>query len=117
MTEDRQDAAEMSRVDMVRALRHAVPELSLRVAIDTVDAGWRPGAQIPRDTIESATAAYLAKTRVRDAAPYLLAALQETVTWIVELANSGDAGFWDPEKMPEVIQARAAIAKATGAPQ
>lgn len=104
MTEDRQDAAEMSRVDMVRALRHAVPELSLKVAIDTVDAGWRPGAPIPSDTIKSANAAYLAKTRVRDAAPDLLSALQEL------LATCGGNG-------PVSNKARAAIAKATGAPQ
>ena len=111
MTEDRQDAAEMSRVVMVRALRHAVPELSLKVAIDTVDAGWRPGAPIPRDTIESANAAYLAKTRVRDAAPYLLAALIEAREQLeaYELERSG-------EKYNSV-QINAAIAKATGAPQ
>ena len=47
------------------------------------------------------------------AGPELLEALNECVAWIVELANSGDAGFWDPEKTPEIIQARAAIARAT----
>lgn len=26
-----------------------------------------------------------------------------------ELANSGDAGFWDPEKVPEVIAARSVL--------
>lgn len=28
-------------------------------------------------------------------------ALTDCVNWIVELANSGDAGFWDAEKTPE----------------
>jgi hypothetical protein len=36
-------------------------------------------------------------------------ALKETVGWIVDLANSGDAGYLDAEIMPEVIQARAAL--------
>jgi hypothetical protein len=36
-------------------------------------------------------------------------ALKETVSWIVDLANSGDAGFLDADIMPEVIQARAAL--------
>jgi hypothetical protein len=36
-------------------------------------------------------------------------ALKETVSWIVDLANSGDAGYLDAEIMPEVIQARAAL--------
>ncbi len=40
----------------------------------------------------------------------LVEALKECVAWMVELANSGDAGFWDPEKTPEIIQARAALA-------
>jgi uncharacterized protein (UPF0335 family) len=36
-------------------------------------------------------------------------ALKETVSWIVDLANSGGAGYLDAEIMPEVIQARAAL--------
>jgi hypothetical protein len=36
-------------------------------------------------------------------------ALNGTVKWIVQLADSGDAGFWDAETMPEVIAARAAL--------
>jgi len=36
-------------------------------------------------------------------------ALNGTVKWIVQLADSGDAGFWDAETMTEVIQARAAL--------
>ena len=48
------------------------------------------------------------------AAPELLEALEASTAWIVELAASGDAGFWDGEDMDEVIAARAAIAKARG---
>lgn len=48
-------------------------------------------------------------------APELLAALQTLLNDYVELVNSGDAGFWDPEEEAQVKAARAAIAKATGA--
>jgi hypothetical protein len=47
------------------------------------------------------------------AAPDLLEALNLCVASIVDLANSGDAGFWDAEKTPEIMAARAALAKAT----
>jgi len=36
-------------------------------------------------------------------------ALNGTVKWIVELADSGDAGFWDAETVPPIIAARAAL--------
>lgn len=39
----------------------------------------------------------------------LLSSLCAMVTRYVELANSGDAGNWDPEIIPDVINARAAI--------
>ena len=55
-----------------------------------------------------------ANARLIAAAPDLLEALRLCMTFIVELAESGDAGFWDAEKTPEVIAARAAIARATG---
>lgn len=55
-----------------------------------------------------------AKGRIRDAAPELLEALNETLEHYLQLANSGDAGNWDPETEPKVIKARAAIAKALG---
>jgi hypothetical protein len=38
-------------------------------------------------------------------------ALEGTVKWIVHLADSGDAGFWNPEEQPEIIAARAALKK------
>lgn len=38
-------------------------------------------------------------------------ALEGTVKWIVHLADSGDAGFWDVEKQSEIIVARAALKK------
>jgi hypothetical protein len=38
-------------------------------------------------------------------------ALEGTVKWIVHLADSGDAGFWNPEEQPEIIVARAALKK------
>lgn len=54
-----------------------------------------------------------------DANGYLMAAARETTAALqvllhryVTLASSGDCGFWDPETEPEVIAARAALAKA-----
>jgi hypothetical protein len=38
-------------------------------------------------------------------------ALEGTVKWIVDLANSGDAGFWYVDEQPEIIAARAALKK------
>lgn len=38
-------------------------------------------------------------------------ALEGTVKWIVDLANSGDAGFWNPEEQSAIIAARAALKK------
>ena len=48
------------------------------------------------------------------AAPELLAALKAFLDMYLSGANSGDWGNWDAEKDPEVIAARAAIAKAEG---
>jgi hypothetical protein len=42
----------------------------------------------------------------------LVAALKGMVKNLVDLGNSGDAGFWDPEKVDEIIAARAALAAA-----
>ena len=36
-------------------------------------------------------------------------ALRLCMDWIIELAESGDAGFWNAEEMPQVIAARAAL--------
>ena len=38
-------------------------------------------------------------------------ALEGTVKWIVHLADSGDAGFWNPEEQLVIIAARAALKK------
>jgi hypothetical protein len=44
----------------------------------------------------------------------LVSALIGMVEMYADLVNSGDAGFWDPEKVDEVKQARAALAVARG---
>ena len=36
-------------------------------------------------------------------------ALSGTVNWIVKMAESGDAGFWDADEVSEIIAARAAL--------
>lgn len=56
-----------------------------------------------------------ANARLIAASPDLLAALFTFLIEYVRLVESGDAGFWDAEKEPKVIAARAAIARATGA--
>ena len=43
-----------------------------------------------------------------------LEALAAMTARYLDLAGSGDCGFWNPEEELEVIQARAAIAKAKG---
>ena len=45
------------------------------------------------------------------AAPDLFEALEKMTARYVELAGSGDCGFWNPETDSEVIQARAALAR------
>jgi hypothetical protein len=49
------------------------------------------------------------------AAPDLLAALETLLDHYTALVNCGDCGNWNPESEPEVITARATIAKARGA--
>ena len=61
----------------------------------------------PEDRCAFALRAEAAEQRERR----LREALTDCVNWIVELANSGDAGFWDAEKTPEVIKARAALSE------
>jgi hypothetical protein len=51
------------------------------------------------------------------AAPEILNALVSLVNRHVRLVSSGDCGSWDVEKEYEIIEARAAIAKATGETQ
>ena len=48
------------------------------------------------------------------AAPMLLEALEQFLSEHIDLVESGDCGFWDPEKEEKVIKARAAIAIAKG---
>lgn len=70
--------------------------------------------EIPKLENNPRWASELANARLIAAAPDLLAAVRACEKWIVDLAESGDAGFWDAGKTEEVKAARAAIAKATG---
>ena len=56
---------------------------------------------------------YLAteKAKLEDRIKRLEEALEGTVKWIVDLANSGDAGFWNPDEQSVIIAARAALKK------
>lgn len=55
-----------------------------------------------------------ANGRLIASAPDLLHTLRVMVYRYVSLVNGGDCGNWDPETEPEVIAARAALAKAEG---
>ena len=48
---------------------------------------------------------------LKDRIKRLEEALQGTVKWFVDLADSGDAGFWNPEEQSVIIAARAALKK------
>jgi hypothetical protein len=52
-----------------------------------------------------------ANLRLQDRIKRLEEALNGTVKWIVDLADSGDAGFWNPEEQSVIIAARAALNK------
>jgi len=53
-------------------------------------------------------------TPAEKAAPDLLEALEAMTRHYCQLVDSGDAGNWNSEAEPEVIKARAAIARAKG---
>lgn len=55
-----------------------------------------------------------ANAHLISAAPEMLEALEQFMEEYVELVNSGDAGFWNPEDEDKVKVARAAISKAKG---
>ncbi len=57
-----------------------------------------------------------ANMRLSSAAPDLANSLLALLTRYTELVNCGDCGHWNPELEPEVITARAALAKAQGTP-
>ncbi len=59
------------------------------------------------DAQEAANAALI--VRSVNSLPALVAALEALAATYADLANSGDAGFWDPENVPEMIAARAAL--------
>lgn len=68
---------------------------------------WEPGKPAAEEYPR-----VMADRRLRAAAPELLEALEAITAHYVAGVNSGDCGFWNPEEEPQVIAARAAIAKA-----
>ena len=64
--------------------------------------------------IETAPTEWMANGDIIAAAPETSDALVHLLRRYVELVESGDCGFWNPEEEEEVIAARAAIAKAKG---
>lgn len=73
-------------------------------------------ASVYGDNGEATGLSMAANARLIAAAPELLGALNGILGRYARLVESGDAGNWDCELEPQVIAARAAIAKATVAP-
>ena len=48
------------------------------------------------------------------ASPNLYESLSKVLKIYLDLAKSGDCGFWNPEEETEIIEAHAALAKAKG---
>jgi hypothetical protein len=76
---------------------------------------WRVGCDLERE-LNAANAIIKQQQllneenlRLQDRIKRLEEALNGTVNWIVKLADSGDAGFWDAEEVSEIISARAAF--------
>ena len=59
---------------------------------------WQTGCDIKREL-----------NAANDRIKRLEEALEGTVKWIVDLANSEDAGFWNPEEQSAIIAARVAL--------
>ncbi len=57
-----------------------------------------------------------ANAHIIAAAPEMYDAIKRLLDRYTTLANSGDAGFWDPEEENEVKLARGAISRAEGKP-
>lgn len=51
------------------------------------------------------------RARVRGVLEEAQTTITESMNWMIDLANSGDAGFWDTEKTPQVIACRATLAR------
>ena len=70
--------------------------------LDHPDAGfakiWQVGCDIEREL-----------TTAQERIKRLEEALEGSLKWIVDLANSGDIGFWNIEEDSEIIAARAAL--------
>ena len=87
----------------------------MRTSTETLIAAMRI---FSRDIIsdDGVTNAFIAEAAQRleeqqDRIKRLEEALEGTVKWIVDLADSGDAGFWNPEEQHEIIAARAVLKK------
>lgn len=74
-------------------------------------AGAESGEWIAKDLTPANVAFVLRCVNTHDA---LVLALRVMLHRYVSLVNCGDCGHWDPETEPEVIAARAALAKAEG---
>jgi len=64
--------------------------------------------------VHTPTAEIEANARLIAAAPNLLEALEELFSSYKQLADSGDAGNWSVEELPEGVKALAAIDRAKG---
>jgi uncharacterized SAM-dependent methyltransferase len=90
---------------------HAIADLEARLA----DVGrlQKSTYRVNRLLASERDAAERALAEAKKRIEALEAGLRTMVGHYVELAGSGDCGFWDPEKEPEVIAARALLSPAS----
>lgn len=70
------------------------------------------GGQSMRDDTSHTTKHFSSEAPMdRDAIDPMEAALENLLDHYLQLANSGDAGNWDPEEEPVVIEARRALSE------
>ena len=92
----------------------------LSIVIGDQPYNWRFVAHVHTDLEKGGSVKVIGKAqmeanaRLISAAPDMLEALEALLAHYIEIADSGDCGFWDPRKEPVVIAATAAISKATG---
>ena len=105
----------IDRIDGDLYLYAATEYFSHALAVDAANAGRTARIAAALEPIAQPVSV-AAAARVADD-PRVIALVDATnvlITSAVELAKSGDAGYWDAEKTPEIIQARAALRSLSG---
>jgi hypothetical protein len=92
------------------AKQPAPSEGALEMVAESIREVFQGFGPIYENHLERAARAAIAAIRQHESSG-LREAAQDTLDRYVDIANSGDCGFWDPEKEPHVIALRQALAK------